>query len=29
LPSIIAHQVNNLLPGVVLMLGLLGAVPMA
>ena len=28
LASIIAHQVNNLLPGIVLMLGLLGAVPM-
>jgi membrane protease YdiL (CAAX protease family) len=28
LPSIIAHQINNLLPGVVLMLGLLGVVPM-
>jgi membrane protease YdiL (CAAX protease family) len=29
LPSIIAHQVNNLLPGIVLLLGLLGVVPMA
>jgi len=28
LPSIIAHQVNNLLPGIVLMLGLLGVMPM-
>lgn len=27
LPSIVAHQVNNLLPGVVLMLGLLGVMP--
>jgi membrane protease YdiL (CAAX protease family) len=27
LPSIVAHQVNNLLPGVVLMLGLLGLMP--
>jgi membrane protease YdiL (CAAX protease family) len=27
--SIIAHQINNLLPGVVLMLGLLGVVPMS
>lgn len=29
LASIVAHQVNNLLPGIVLMLGLLGVVPMA
>jgi membrane protease YdiL (CAAX protease family) len=29
LPAIIAHQVNNLLPGIVLMLGLLGVLPMA
>ncbi|OLS99979.1 hypothetical protein BJF90_37010 [Pseudonocardia sp. CNS-004] len=29
LPSIVAHQVNNLLPGVMLMLGLLGVVPMS
>lgn len=28
LASIVAHQVNNLLPGIVLMLGLLGVVPM-
>ena len=28
LPSIVAHQVNNLLPGVALMLGLLGVLPM-
>jgi uncharacterized protein len=27
LPAIVAHQVNNLLPGIVLMLGLLGVVP--
>jgi membrane protease YdiL (CAAX protease family) len=27
LPSIVAHQVNNLLPGIVLMLGLLGLMP--
>lgn len=27
LASIVAHQVTNLLPGIVLMLGLLGAVP--
>jgi membrane protease YdiL (CAAX protease family) len=27
LASVVAHQVNNLLPGVVLMLGLLGALP--
>ena len=26
--GVIAHQINNLLPGVVLMLGLLGVVPM-
>jgi membrane protease YdiL (CAAX protease family) len=29
LASIVAHQINNLLPGVVLVLGLLGIVPMA
>jgi membrane protease YdiL (CAAX protease family) len=29
LASIVAHQVNNLLPGVALVLGLLGVVPMA
>lgn len=29
LASIVAHQVNNLLPGLVLMLGLLGVVPMS
>jgi uncharacterized protein len=29
LPAVVAHQVNNLLPGIVLMLGLLGVVPMA
>jgi membrane protease YdiL (CAAX protease family) len=29
LPSIVAHQINNLLPGIVLVLGLLGVVPMA
>jgi uncharacterized protein len=29
LPSIIAHQINNLLPGIVLALGLMGVVPMA
>jgi uncharacterized protein len=29
LPAIVAHQVNNLLPGIVLMLGLLGALPVA
>ena len=29
LASIVAHQVNNLLPGIVLLLGLLGVVPMA
>ena len=29
LPSVVAHQVNNLLPGIGLMLGLLGVVPMA
>lgn len=28
LASIVAHQVNNLLPGIVLMLGLLGVIPM-
>ena len=28
LASIVAHQVNNLLPGIVLMLALLGAIPM-
>lgn len=28
LPSIIAHQINNLLPGIALVLGLLGAFPM-
>ena len=28
LASIVAHQVNNLLPGVALMLGLLGVLPM-
>lgn len=27
--GVIAHQINNLLPGIVLMLGLLGAVPMS
>ena len=26
--GVIAHQINNLLPGLVLMLGLLGVVPM-
>jgi hypothetical protein len=29
LPSIVAHQINNLLPGIALVLGLLGIVPMA
>ena len=29
LASIVAHQVNNLLPGVALMLGLVGAIPMS
>lgn len=29
LASIVAHQINNLLPGIVLMLGLLGVLPMA
>jgi uncharacterized protein len=29
LASIVAHQVNNLLPGIVLLLGLLGVIPMA
>jgi membrane protease YdiL (CAAX protease family) len=29
LASIVAHQINNLLPGIVLFLGLLGVVPMA
>jgi uncharacterized protein len=29
LPAIVAHQVNNLLPGIVLLLGLLGVLPMA
>jgi membrane protease YdiL (CAAX protease family) len=28
LASIVAHQINNLLPGIVLMLGLMGVVPM-
>ena len=28
LASIVAHQVNNLLPGIALMLGLIGAIPM-
>jgi uncharacterized protein len=28
LPSIVAHQVNNLLPGIALFLGLMGVVPM-
>jgi membrane protease YdiL (CAAX protease family) len=29
LASIVAHQINNLLPGIALALGLLGVVPMA
>ena len=29
LASIVAHQVNNLLPGVALMLGLVGVIPMS
>jgi membrane protease YdiL (CAAX protease family) len=29
LASIVAHQVNNLLPGIALMLGLVGAIPMS
>jgi uncharacterized protein len=29
LPAIVAHQVNNLLPGIVLLLGLMGVLPMA
>jgi len=26
--GVIAHQINNLLPGIVLVLGLLGVIPM-